>query len=103
MVAFFVVGILGIVAFVTPAAQAQDGGSVSEIVYWIDQYGNARPMPWAQVVADDVYRRSRLTRRTEATRCGCLQGHMIYRRLLRQASRPMSNQALSCRKAAPPA
>jgi len=45
-------GVLSTVAFATPEAHAM-AGSVSGGVYWVDQYGNMRPMSWAQVTADD--------------------------------------------------
>jgi hypothetical protein len=45
-------GVLSALICMTPAVRAY-GGSLGGIVYWIDQYGNARPMPWAQVTADN--------------------------------------------------
>lgn len=53
LVALLVVAVLVSLVLATPTALAQDGGSVGGVVYWIDQYGNARLMPWAQVTADD--------------------------------------------------
>ena len=52
-VALLVVGVLITVAWSTPTARPLDGGSVGGVVYWIDQYGNARLMPWAQITASD--------------------------------------------------
>ena len=37
----------------TPHVVRAVGGSVSGGVSWVDQYGNVRPMSWAQVTADD--------------------------------------------------
>jgi hypothetical protein len=45
-------GLLSALAFTTHEARAV-AGSVHGGVYWIDQYGNMRPMAWAQVTADD--------------------------------------------------
>jgi len=47
-----VAGILSVVVCATPVVQA-GSGSVHGAVLWIDQYGNAHSMPWAQVTADD--------------------------------------------------
>jgi hypothetical protein len=52
-VALLVVGVLAALFWATPAVQSLDGGSIGGVVYWIDQYGNARLMPWAQITADD--------------------------------------------------
>ena len=53
LIIVLVVGALATVAWTTPTAGARSGGSIGGVVYWMDQYGNARLMPWAQVTADD--------------------------------------------------
>lgn len=53
VVALFAVAALAALAWATPTTRAGTGGSVGGTVYWIDQYGNALLMPWAQVTADD--------------------------------------------------
>jgi len=45
-------GVLSVLVSTTHVARAV-GGSVGGGVFWTDQYGNVRPMAWAQVVADD--------------------------------------------------
>jgi len=45
-------GVLSAVVSMTPTVQAQSG-SVHGMVYWIDMYGDAHPMAWAQVTASD--------------------------------------------------
>jgi hypothetical protein len=45
-------GVLSVLVSTTPVVRAE-GGYVEGAVYWIDQYGNMRPMEWAQVTADD--------------------------------------------------
>jgi hypothetical protein len=45
-------GVLSVLISTTPLVRAQ-GGSVEGKVYWIDQYGDAHPMAWARVTADD--------------------------------------------------
>jgi hypothetical protein len=52
-VTLLVAGVLATLAWGSPTAQALAGGSVGGVVYWIDQYGNARLMPWAQITASD--------------------------------------------------
>lgn len=45
-------GVLSVLISTTHVVGAV-AGSVQGGVYWIDQYGNMRPMAWAQVTADD--------------------------------------------------
>lgn len=45
-------GLLSVLVSTTHVAQAA-AGSVHGGVYWIDQYGNMNPMPWATVTAND--------------------------------------------------
>ncbi len=45
-------GILSVMTSGIPTGHAA-GGSVYGVVLWTDQYGNVRPMAWAQVTADD--------------------------------------------------
>lgn len=55
MVIFFLavlVGLLSGAVLTTPNVHAMTG-SVSGGVYWADQYGNLRPMSWAQITADN--------------------------------------------------
>jgi len=47
-----VAGILSAVVGATPMVRAESG-SVQGVVLWIDQYGNAHNMAWAEVTADD--------------------------------------------------
>ncbi len=51
LVLVLLAGVLSALVWATPAARAS-GGSVKGMVLWIDQYGNARPMAWAQVTAE---------------------------------------------------
>jgi hypothetical protein len=44
-------GLLSVLACTTPVVAQAGGGSVGGIVYWIDQYGDAHPMSWAQITA----------------------------------------------------
>jgi len=46
------VGSLSVVVCATPVVQG-GSGSVRGVVLWIDQYGTAHNMAWAQVTADD--------------------------------------------------
>lgn len=51
LVLVLLAGVLSALVWATPAARAS-GGSVKGMVLWIDQYGNARAMAWAQVTAE---------------------------------------------------
>jgi len=59
-------GVLSVALSMTPMVQA-GGGSVGGVVLWIDQYGNAHNMAWAQVTADDGVSAPVVTYTTDGT------------------------------------
>jgi len=58
--------VLSVAVYANHAAYAAPG-SVRGTVLWIDQYGNARPMAWAEITADDGISSPHTTYTTDGT------------------------------------
>lgn len=58
--------LLSMLVYTAPTVRAESG-SVHGMVLWIDQYGNAHPMSWAQVTADDGSNRPIIAYTTDGT------------------------------------